>query len=305
MWSLKRLTKELGEIFVLIFFVFLIRTTIFSLYKVPSGSMETTMLVGEYYFADKLSYWFRAPRRGEIIACNQPTYVYSSNALIRTLENYVSIPPIGPLKWIQFGPENWTKRIIGLPGEHVRGFVENGVPVIYVNGVKLDEPYINQYPLIGIFTHEGIEILRDRNYNGPLYGSMIDYRSYNPALPFNKQDFYYIDEARIMRDRFGNPVIKQPLPERPDARYGTDQNYWNGTDTFNVHLAADEYWIMGDNRLGSQDSRYFGPIKGNSIHARIIWRLWSIDSRESFGLLKHPIQFWSWLRWKRFFTPVI
>ena len=29
---------------------------------------------------------------------------------------------------------------------------------------------------------------------------------------------------------------------------------FNGTDEFDVYLGADEYWLMGDNRLGSTDS---------------------------------------------------
>jgi hypothetical protein len=56
---------------------------------------------------------------------------------------------------------------------------------------------------------------------------------------------------------------------------------------------------MGDNRLGSKDSRFFGPIKRNFIHARIIFLIWSLDSDESWwiiDLLKHPIDFWKRIR---------
>ena len=34
----------------------------------------------------------------------------------------------------------------------------------------------------------------------------------------------------------------------------------------------DEYWVMGDNRLGSGDSRAFGVLNGNLIHGKIILR---------------------------------
>ena len=53
---------------------------------------------------------------------------------------------------------------------------------------------------------------------------------------------------------------------------------------------------MGDNRLGSGDSREWGVLDGKLIHGRIVFRLWSIDSQESWwfvDLLKHPIDFWT------------
>ena len=43
------------EFIFLLMIVFFVRTFFFGLYQVPTGSMETTMLVGERFFADKLS----------------------------------------------------------------------------------------------------------------------------------------------------------------------------------------------------------------------------------------------------------
>ena len=56
--------KDIGT---LLLIVFLVRTFVFGLYQVPTGSMETTMLVGgKRFFADKVSYLVRKPERGEI-----------------------------------------------------------------------------------------------------------------------------------------------------------------------------------------------------------------------------------------------
>src|SRR5580700_2099018 len=108
---------SLKEFVFLLFVVIVIRIFIFGLYQVPTGSMETTMLVGERFFADKLSYFFRSPRRGEVIAFNAPNFKYSANPIIYILQQYVLgpvyIPSLGQINW---GPDNWTKRIIGLPG---------------------------------------------------------------------------------------------------------------------------------------------------------------------------------------------
>ena len=50
--------NSIKEIVTLLFVVFLIRTFGFGLYQVPTGSMETTMLVGERFFADKFTVLF-------------------------------------------------------------------------------------------------------------------------------------------------------------------------------------------------------------------------------------------------------
>ena len=39
---------------------------------------------------------------------------------------------------------------------------------------------------------------------------------------------------------------------------------------FSVKLGENQYWLMGDNRLNSGDSRLFGPIDGRLIHGRIL-----------------------------------
>ena len=39
-------------------------------------------------------------------------------------------------------------------------------------------------------------------------------------------------------------------------------------------IPAGSYWVMGDNRAGSRDSRYFGPIKKSSIVGRVFVRVW-------------------------------
>ena len=77
-------------IFVILPIAFVIRTFGFGLYQVPTGSMETTLLVGERFFADKLSYWMRKPQRGEIIAFNEARYPYATNSTVNLWQRYAS-----------------------------------------------------------------------------------------------------------------------------------------------------------------------------------------------------------------------
>jgi signal peptidase I len=307
------------EIVVLLLIVFLIRTFGFGLYQVPSGSMETTMLVGERFFADKFTYLFVHPKHGDVIACNSPVFNYSKNPVIRLFQDYV------------WGPENWTKRIIGVPGDIIKGVIEDGKPVVYRNGEKLNEPYINKYPLIALWP-ENIALLRQKlkeqvipfrieEQLGPqglnayidqmiINNVNIPWRSYDAAYSFEDQPFYRMEPSEVARDPQGNPYFKVPgTPIAPVVSQAEKPagSYWNGTDEFYIELGSTQYWVMGDNRLGSQDSRFFGPLEQRLIHGRILFRIWSLDSYESWwivDLLKHPIDFWKRMRWSRFFEWV-
>ena len=77
-------------------------------------SMEPTLHTNEYVLLDKVSYHFHAPERGDIVVFKYP---YAPS-------------------------EDYIKRVIGLPGDHV--VVQNGH--VYVNGHALSERYIANAP---------------------------------------------------------------------------------------------------------------------------------------------------------------
>jgi len=294
------------EFVVLALIVFIIRTFGFGLYQVPTGSMEVTMLVGERFFADKLTYLFTKPKPGDVIAMNDPTFDYSDNKAQRLFQEYV------------WGPSNWTKRVIGVPGDKVRGTIEDGKPVIYVNDKKLDEPYVNKYPIIGVWKVD------ESHLRGMSEREICEnwvWKSYDPSMPYDdpKQPFYRIIVNRIIRGLDGNPIILYPNTpvknEHMDAQPLAGQreqkaasgNHWDGSDEFYIELGENQYWCMGDNRRGSKDCRVFGPIDRRLIHGRILLRLWSVDSDSAWwfmDLFQHPIDFWSRVRWSRFFERV-
>lgn len=268
------LADTLESLIVIIPVVFLIKTYIFGLYQVPTCSMENTMLVGERFFADKLTPYFRAPQRGEIIAFNCPTYQYSQNPVINWYQRYVDLSIV-----------SWTKRVIGVPGDHVQGKIENDRAVIYVNGKKLDEPYVNQYPIIDLYKPQLVE---NNNFRQGIVRRTVD-----ASMKLNdpRQPFYRINPVEAAR-------AKQYF-QGQTVHYPTDIHEH---DIFDVQLGDNEYWAMGDNRQGSYDSRDWGPVPGHYIHGRILFRLWSSDSDESWwiiDLLKHPIDFWTRMRWSR------
>jgi len=291
--------SSVAEIAILFFVVFLIRTFFFGLYQVPSGSMEATMLVGERFFADKLTPYFTEIKRSEVIAFNDPTFEYSENGLVRLFQDYV------------WGPSNWTKRVIGVPGDHMKGTIEDGKPVVYRNGKKLDEhAYTNPYPLIKVWTVDPEEVSTYlQNGKARRVWDLIVPKSFDPHQPLENQPLYRIKKERVVIEETEPGVLFPGTPIRAAVKqeYEAGESYWSGGDEFDVVLGPNQYWVMGDNRLGSKDSRVFGPIDRRLIHGRIKYRIWSIDSDEAWwiwDLIKGPADFWARVRWKRFLQRV-
>lgn len=64
----------------------------------------------------------------------------------------------------------------------------------------------------------------------------------------------------------------------PDDEYA----YGDTSDYDKITLGNDEYFILGDNRLISKDSRYFGTVKKDDIMGEAVFRLWPFSG---FGLI--------------------
>lgn len=80
--------------------------------KVPSGSMERTIMVNDKVVALRLSYLLSDPKRGDIIV-----FPFPDNEEV-----------------------DYIKRIIGLPGETIEG--KDGL--VYINGEALQESYVTE-----------------------------------------------------------------------------------------------------------------------------------------------------------------
>lgn len=61
-----------------------------------------------------------------------------------------------------------------------------------------------------------------------------------------------------------------------------DYAYGETSDYEEITLDDDEYFILGDNRPISKDSRYFGPVKEDEIIGKVIFRLWPFNKFEQY-----------------------
>ena len=107
----KSVVREYVEAIVIaIVLALIIKMFIVEAFKIPSGSMIPTLLIGDHLLVNKFIYKFREPKRGDIIVFKYPD---------------------DPSR-------NFIKRIMAVGGDTV----ESRDKVVYVNGVKQDEPYV-------------------------------------------------------------------------------------------------------------------------------------------------------------------
>lgn len=106
--------KNWGEPFVIaLILAIVIRTYILGPYKIPTGSMIPTFLIGDRIFVDKVTFRFREPKAGEIIVFKYP----------------------------MDQKKDFVKRLVGLPGDRIE--IREGK--LYINGNVMDDPPFSNY----------------------------------------------------------------------------------------------------------------------------------------------------------------
>lgn len=85
------------------------------------------------------------------------------------------------------------------------------------------------------------------------------------------------DDEKIIKRVIGMPgdtvAIKDGEIYINDKKIEDKYAYGMTSDYDRITLKSDEYFILGDNRLISKDSRYFGPIKEKEIKGKAVFRL--------------------------------
>lgn len=195
-------TRSLAVAF-LLFLV--IRAFVVEAFKIPTSSMENTLLVGDFLLVNKAVYGaeipgtpltlpsFAEPRRGDVIVFN---------------------PPHDPVK-------NYVKRLVGLPGDTL----EMRAKRLYLNGVALDEPYVRHIDREADAVHPGMAWQEAFLVQDPRR------RAYRPS-----------------RDSWGPLVV-------PENRF----------------------FVLGDNRDNSEDSRYWGFVDREAVRGRPWFVYYSFD----------------------------
>jgi signal peptidase I len=104
-------------------------------YRIPSGSMEPTLDIGQRVLVDRVSKHFTSFHRGDIVVFKPPKGADSeAQCGVPTKPPDEPCPKPTPQK----SDTNFIKRIIGLPGDRLKVIRGHA----YINGKELNEPYI-------------------------------------------------------------------------------------------------------------------------------------------------------------------
>jgi signal peptidase I len=226
--------------------------------KVPTGSMQNTITVGDHLLVNKFIFapGPRLPilpqrdiKRGDIIVFKYPGNPFDAER-DKQDDNI-------PYK------VNYVKRVIGLPGDSVE---VKGLHV-YINGQVLPEHMI---------------VAENLNDKAPLKIIEDTPRQGNDAY-----DVYYFSRT-VTAARQGQ-----------DAGASTDFHFAvNGKP---ARVPENSYFVMGDDRDNSLDSRAWGFVPRDLIIGRAMFVYWSYDETQPFT---NPIDFFTNTRWSRTGTMV-
>jgi signal peptidase I len=127
----KTVVREYAEALIIaLVLALLIRTFIIQAFKIPTGSMEPTLLVGDHLLVSKFSYSIHVPNE----------IPFTSIQLFPDYHFFSSVPERGNIVVFKFPMEpdkDFIKRVIGLPGETIQIIQQR----VYINDKLLKEPY--------------------------------------------------------------------------------------------------------------------------------------------------------------------
>ena len=207
---LAKLLKFISSFFLVFFIVLMLRSFIVEPFRIPSGSMMPTLLIGDFILVNKYDYGLRLPVLNTKIIANK-------------------LPDRGDIVVFRY-PEDpsipFIKRVVGLPGDKYH--YQN--KILFINDLPVQQIDMGFYNAVGS-------------------GKMMD------GSRLSKEFLHHVRYNILSVPQIASENIQGIVPEG-------------------------QYFVLGDNRDNSKDSRYWGYVPEENLVGRafMIWMNWDINN---------------------------
>ena len=279
----KNKSKELFDALIYAAVVaFFIKVFFFEAYRIPTGSMENTLLIGDFLIVTKFTYGSTTPRNVPFTDIRLPfiklpgfkdpepgdvvVFDYPGN------QNELESPVV----------MNYIKRCVGGPGDTIQVINK----VLYLNSQEFPKP--PDMILRGQSSPEGQSEVgiypMGTDWNKDNYGPLAipkegDVIQVTPES-YNNQWKMFIQREGHETRLDGESIVVDGTP-LPNNQYTVERDY---------------YFMMGDNRDNSSDSRYWGYVSDDDIVGEALVIYWSWDANIPFSRFGDLI---GSIRWSR------
>ncbi|KAF1018092.1 MAG: signal peptidase I [Burkholderia sp.] len=218
-----------ASFFPVILAVFVIRSFVVEPFKIPSGSMVPTLLVGDFILVNKFDYGLRLPITNQKITAGRS--LARGDVVVFRYPKDESV--------------DYIKRVIGLPGDTVQYYDKK----LTINGQPVPKITLTDY--------------------------------------FDEERMNYAKQYEESLDNRKNAILNNPSV--PSFTMGDDDFPYKNNCEYNEHsvtckVPPGHYFMMGDNRDNSADSRYWGFVPDKDLVGRAFFIWMNFSDLKRIGL---------------------